>query len=1087
MITLLLLSAGFIKAQTRIEGKVVDQEGIEIIGATIIVKGKSSVGTVTDMDGRYTITINDPSKDILVFSYIGMESQDVKVNNRTTIDVTLSPNSVILDEVVAIGYGTMKRNDISGSVSSVKGKEIGKIPVTNVGQALAGKVAGVQVTQSQGSPDAAIEIRVRGGMSITQNNDPLFVIDGFISESGLLGIDPSDIASIDVLKDASATAIYGSAGANGVILISTKTAKEGKAVITYDGYVGFKKLTKRMDVMNVEDFVNLEYERAMIGDESEKNGFLNRYGDGRDAVTYPNVLDNMYLAHGQIHEVYANRPGINWQDEVFDGNTPISQSHKIGISGGNKTSTYNVSYAYMDEDGIMPGSGLTRNSLRGKFSYQLNPKMRFSANVSYTDEVTRGMGSLNDAGQFSRMQHIIQYRPMYMKHSDDSYLLNMQNDPVQEDENGNQMQNPLISIENEKRERRNKLMSLNGELTYAILKNLRYRGTIGLRTRTTDNDMFYASGSRQAINSGGPWGRRDEYEYYTLQYNNTLTWNTKINKLHKIDVLVGQETAINDPRTRTHTYTQFPGDNFGLEDLGLATQIGIPSNSRTDYRKYSFFTRANYNYNEKYLATFTFRTDGSTKFGKNNRWGYFPAISLAWRAVEEDFINKLNIFSDLKLRASYGTSGNDAISSYLSLATMHSSLLPFNNAMVNGYAQKKLANPDLKWETNTTANIGLDFGFLDQRIQASLDIYQNNATDLLLQRKVPFSTSGGIGSYMANIGETQNRGIEFAINTVNITTSDFSWTTSLNLAHNRNKVKKLADASYFTTRSGWVQTSEFNADDYITRVGKSVGLMYGYKSAGIYTVDDFDYVEYSPGKFGYQLKDGIAYDPGQYNVNNMEKNSLQPGSWKFVDVDQSDGEKGIINAKDKTVIGDATPDLFGGFINNFTYKSFDLSIGFTYRIGGDVYNANKMYYTKMSNRGRNSLKQSLDRFTYIDENGRNVFGNPAELARINQDKQFASIRGSANMVFHSGYVEDGSFLRLDNITFGYSIPKKLLRKFYVSNLRVYASTYNLWTLSNYSGFDPEVNVKPNSGLTPNVDWGAYPRSFTMVFGINLTL
>jgi len=1087
LIALLLLAVGTINAQTQVEGKVAEEDGTEIIGATVIVKGKPASGVVTDIDGKYKINVADASKDILVFTYMGMEQREVKIDGRKIVDVTMKTNSVLLDEVVAIGYGTMKRSDISGSVSSVKGKEIGKMPITSVSQALAGKVAGVQVIQSQGSPDADISIRVRGGMSITQSNEPLYIIDGFQSESGLLGIDPSDIESIDVLKDASATAIYGSAGANGVILVTTKTAKEGKPQITFDMYVGFKKLTKRMDLLSSEQFVKLEYERAMVlGSDDEKRNYLKRYADPYSESSGFTVLETLQSAYGEIHDVYGNRPGVNWQDEVFDDNSPLSQSYKIGISGGTKTSSYNVSYAYNNDDGIMKRSGLTRNSIRGKFTQQLTSKMRLTANVAYTDETTNGMGSLNDAGQFSRMQHIIQYRPIYEKYKNDRDLLNFQKDPITEDDSGNQMQNPLISIEAEQRERRNKILSLNGELSYSILKNLRYRGTIGLRTRTTDNDLFYAAESRQAINTGSPYGRRDEYEYKTTQFNNTLTWNTKLNKVHKLDVMVGQEYLTEDYRYRTHTYSGFPDDNHGLDDLGMSTTMGIPSNLREPYKKLSFFTRANYNYNEKYLATFTLRADASSRFHSDNRWGYFPALSLAWRAAEEDFIKNLNTFSDLKVRFSYGTAGNDKVGPYRSLAKMGSSSVPFANGMSTAYAATQMPNPDIKWETNTTGNLGLDFGFFDQRIQASVDVYKNETKDLLLNSKIPWFM-GGFGSVMKNIGQTENKGIEVSINTVNITTRDFSWTTSLNFAHNKNKVKKLAGVDYFTTRSGWAQTSEFNEDDYITQVGQTVGLMYGYKLEGLYSVDDFDYVEYSPGKYGYKLKDNVAYIPSNYDPTKLADNNLQPGSWKFADLDQSEGEKGVINAKDKTVIGDATPDLYGGMINNFTYKWFDLSVGLTFRLGGDVFNANKMYFTKMNNRYRNSLEQSADRFTYIDENGVNVFNDPTNLKRINEGKTMASVKGSTNLVFHSGYVEDGSYLRLDNLTFGVTLPKKIVQKMYVSNLRVYFSSYNLFTITGYDGFDPDVNVKSNNGLSPNVDWGAYPRSLSFVFGLNLTL
>jgi len=1086
-ILLLLFVALVVKAQTTVVGKVSDQEGIEVIGATVYVKGKPAAGTVTDLDGKYKIAVSNPSQDILVFSSLGMKSQEVAIGGKSVIDIILKSDEVMLDEVVAIGYGTMKRTDISGSVSSVRGKEIGKMPVSSVSQALAGKIAGVQVTQSQGSPDAEIAIRVRGGVSITQNNEPLYIIDGFQSESGLQGLDPSDIENIDVLKDASATAIYGAAGANGVILITTKQAREGKPSISYDMYIGFKSLTKRLDLLNSQQFVELEYERAMIGNEDEKRNFLRRYVDPYDSST-GTVLEAMYAGYSQLSSIYGNRPGINWQDEVFKGNSPMSMNHKVGISGGTKTSSYNVSYSYNDDDGIMKNSGLTRNNIRGQFVQQMTPKMRMTFNVNYSEETTKGLGSLNEGGQFSRMQHIIQYRPIYERYKDDRELLNLQNDPIMEDDSGNQMQNPLISIDAEERERKNKILSLNGALNYSILNNLKYRGTLGLRRRTTSNDLFYHTASRQAINQGGPYAVLSSWEYDVIQFNNTLTWDKKFNKKHKVDVMIGQEYYDQKITYWNQTYKNFPEDNFGLDAIKLATEADLANTWIQANRKLSYFGRANYNYDDKYLATLTFRADGSTKFGKDNKWAYFPALSLAWRASEEDFIKKLNVFSDLKVRASYGTSGSENIPIYKTVAQLDAVNQPFNNAIENAYAKIQLGNPNLKWETNITTNLGLDMGFLDQRIQASIDIYQNETRNLLLLGKFPLFM-GGYGSFWENAGKTQNRGIELSINSVNVQTNDFSWSTSLNISHNKNKVKSLSRADYFTSRSGWASTSEFNDDDYITRVGSAVGQMYGYQleGRGFYEVSDFDYIEYSPGKFGYKLKENIPYDPTMYDPNNIANSKLLPGSWKFADTDQSDGEKGVINSKDKTVIGNANPDLIGGFINNFTYKGFDLSLGFTFKIGGDVYNANKMYFTKMNNRYRNSLKESASRFTYIDGTGANVLNDPSKLEAINQNAKMASINGSSNLVFHSGYVEDGSYLRLDNLTFGYTLPRKLVRKASINNLRVYVSSYNLFTIAGYDGFDPDVNVKPNNGLTPNIDWGAYPRSLSFVFGLNLTL
>lgn len=1070
LMIIFLISTVSVHAQSLIvKGKVTDNDGIEVIGATVTLKGVKGVGTATDLNGQYSIKVNNPAKDVLVFSFIGMEPKEVNVNGKKQIDVKMTVNAVTLNEVVAIGYATVKRKDLTGAVSSISGSEVGKVPVTNVAQAIAGKIAGVKVTQSEGSPDASISIRVRGGMSITQSNEPLYIIDGFVSDNGMNGLEPSDIESIDVLKDASATAIYGSAGANGVILITTKKAKEGKSNITYDMYIGFKKLTKRVDLLSNKDFVKMEYERAILNGDDDIKKFLSIYADPYSSSA-GTTQEAMMAAYGQIDGIYGNRPGINWQDQVFEDNNPISQNHKVSISGGTKKSNYNASIARNMDDGIMKNSGLVRTNLRAKLNQIVNDRLTFGLNINYTDETTKGLGSLGESGQFSRMQHILQYRPVIGKYGNDLDLLTFQKDPAIDEDSGNQMQNPLISIDAEDRTKINKYLSYNGEVVFKLSKNLTYRGTAGLRNRTTSEELFYKAESRQAINAGAPWGTINKYDYNTFEYNNTLTYAPKLKKGHSFDAMVGQEDYMLETKYLSLTNTTFPDKNFGLDDISLGTTPGIPSSNHIKYRKISFFGRVNYNYKQRYLATATLRADGSNRFGSNNKWGYFPAASFAWRASEEEFIKKLDVFSNLKVRLGYGMAGNDGIGNYRSLSKMSSETTPFGTGVYTSYGSSQLPNPNVKWETNVTSNLGIDMGFFNQRIQATVDVYNNETRDLLLETRLPLLS--GYATTIRNIGKTQNRGIEVSINTVNIRNKNFMWETSFNLARNENKVKALSDADFFTTRSGWVGAAEFNDDDYIIQKGESLGSMYGFKLAGIYTTADFDHYDAATKK--YVLKEGVPYNASDYP---------QPGSWKFVDIDGKDG----ITANDKTIIGNANPDLIGGMINNFTYKGFDLSFALNFQVGGDVYNANKMYFTKMNNRQRNSLAVSADRFTYIDPvDGKNVFTDINRLGEINEGKTMASINGSSVLKFHSGYIEDASFLRLNNITMGYTIPKQLLQKASINSLRVYASAYNLMTLTGYSGFDPEVNTKPNGGLTPGVDWGAYPRSFSFVFGLNLS-
>lgn len=1068
LLPLLMCSVATILAQqTTVTGKIIDPDGQEAIGASVVVKGTTQ-GVVADTHGNYTITVPDAQNTVLIFSYIGTKAQEIKINGKKTLNVQLTPDAIALNEVVSIGYGTVRRADITGAVSSVKSEQIHKVPVTSVGQALAGKVAGVNIVQSDGSQDASISIRVRGGLSITQDNEPLYIIDGFPSEDGLRGLDPSDIATIDVLKDASATAIYGARGGNGVVLITTKAGKTGKATINYDAYYGVKKLTNKMKLLSVKDFVLLEYERAMLGGENEQKKFTEIYADGWDNTS--SDLQNMQRAHTTIPDTYNNRPGIDWQGLIFDHAMPASQNHKISLSGGTETTKYTASYSFSDDGGIMRQSGLKRHNIRLRLNQRVNKKLTVAANTAYNHEHTQGIGSLTEASYFSRMQHIVQYRPTIGKNRDDYDLVRFQNDPIRDDESGNQMQNPIVSIENEKQNRINKLFIFNAEATYNILKNLTYKFSIGYRTKDFQQDQFYAHASRQAINAGAPWGQRILRNEQSITYNNVITYTPKLPKNHLLDLMIGQEDYRFGQKYMQLKSTNFPKENFGLNDMALGSTPDLTQTGGFNERLISFFGRINYNLQQKYLATITLRADASSKFGANSKWGYFPSLSLAWRASEEQFIKALRTFSNLKLRLSYGTAGNNRIGAYKSLAKYSSSWQPFMDQIHIAYSSEHFPNKNLRWETNISANLGIDIGLCQQRLQIGIDLYDNQTKDLLLDAKTKLYT--GYPSIIKNIGKTRNRGVELTINTVNIDTKNFTWETGFNISHNQNKVVQLAGVDYFTTASAWASKSEFNEDDFQVKVGQSVGNMYGYKWIGLYTVEDFTYDDATK---RYTLKPNIPYDPDNYP---------KPGYNKFADTDNN----GKITSADKQVIGNYTPVLYGGLTNTFTYRAIDFSFALNFSIGNEVYNANRLYFTKMTNRYRNALANVAERFTYIDEQGQNIFTNPERLAARNANRQQqTSVEGAGNIKFHSQAVEDGSYLRLSNITLGYTLPKPIVNRLSLSSVRCYTSAYNLLLLTRYSGFDPDVNAKPNGGITPGIDWGAYPRSMSFVVGINLSL
>lgn len=1036
-----------------VTGKVIDSEGYEVIGGSVILKGAVGIGTVTNVDGNYSLKVNNASKDVLVFSYVGMKPKEVKVNGQSVINVTLEADAVMLDEVVTIGYATVKKKDLTGSVSSVNSKELAAVPISDVAQALSGRVAGVQVIRSQGSPDADISIKVRGGTSITQSNEPLYIIDGFPSEDGLKGIESSDIESIDILKDASSTAIYGARGANGVILVTTKGGKTDKFNISYDMYVGFKKVNRKYELLGVEDFVKLDYERAINEPDVMRDFTIPTYG-----------------TWDEFDALYGNRKGIDWQKEVFEHRPAITQQHKFTISGGNKSSQYMVTYTRNDDKGIWYGSGLKRDNFRLKLNQEATPWFNFSTNVSYIDEKTEGLGTLQEGGAYSRMQHVIQYRPTIGKNGIDEQLLIDDDDPVLLLEGASQMQSPIATVESEQRDKRNRILSINGDVQIKFTKDLSYRGTVGVRKRTINTDIFYSERSKQAKNSGAPYGWKEQEEQQSFMYNNVLTWDKTFNEKHHLTLVGGQEFIQYKTDYLRAGARQFDKINFGLADMSLGASPDKVITLLGSDKMLSYFMRANYNFMERYLFAASIRTDGSSKFGSNHKWGVFPAASFAWRASEEEFIKELGVFSNLKLRFSYGTAGNNKIDNYLSLSKMGSVWIPYNGEnTVAGFVSKQLHNPDLKWETNVTSNLGIDMGFLNQRIQLSVDLYNIETKDLLLDAPVPLLS--GYKTMMINAGKTNNKGIEIAITTHNIQTKDFSWSTSLNLSHNKNKVKALYNTNYMEIVSNWAQTSEFNKSDYIIRVGQSLGQMYGYRLKGIYTVDDFNY---DAKQQKYIIKDGIPYDKNYYP---------KPGYWKFEDVD---GNKEITE-DDRTVIGNANPKLYGGLTNTVTWKNFDLSVFLNFSIGNKIYSANKMYYTKFNNRWRNTLKdEAMSRFTVVNGNGESVFNDPVQLAALNKGHNYVSVEGSSNLFFHSGYVEDGSFLKINNISLGYTLPKELTRKMKLSNVRFYATGYNLYTLTKYSGYDPEVNTYPNNGLTPGIDWGAYPSAISLVFGANIT-
>lgn len=1040
-----------------VTGKVVDSDGLEVIGANVVVKGAAGVGTITDLDGMYSLSVSDASKATLVFTYVGMDTQEVKVAGRKKIDVTLKANAIQLEEMVVVGYGTVKRKDLTGSVASVKSEELLKVPTSDITQALAGRMAGVQVMQSEGTPGASISIRVRGGISITQSNEPLYIIDGFPSEDGMSTLDPAEIESIDILKDASATAIYGARGANGVVVITTKTGGKGdkKVTVSFDSYIGFKKVSNHLDVLSTKEFVLLDYERTV--------GLAAAGANPAEAV--PAEIAKFETRYGKFSDIdanYANRSGIDWQDETL-GRSATTQNYRVGISGGSKDLNYNLGYSYFKDQGAMVYSGNDKHNISLNLSHKASNRLSVTARISYDQMKVYGMGTSEGGDRFNKMQHILQYRPTIGMAGSDDLLLGDE-DPLFVDDAGNVMQNPLISAAEETNNKEYRTFQANGGLTFKIIKGLTFRNNTGTRYQTRRNEIFFGDRSITAKRSNIN-GSIQNIESGSFQTSNVLSYDWK-KKKHSLTAMVGQEYVTRWTRSFKAVATNFPNDEIGLGDLSLGLP-GVPESSQNyDDNLLSFFGRVNYGFADKYLFTASLRADGSSKFGKNNKWGYFPAVSAAWRLGEEEFIKELGIFSDLKFRIGYGMAGNNRIGSYNSLAILSSITYPSGDSTTPGYASTQIPNPDLKWEANKTFNAGFDFGFFNQRLTISPEFYMNRSSNLLLNAKLP--SSSGYKNMVINAGATENVGIDLSINSVNITNKDFTWNTNLTFSHNKNTVKALTGEQVQL----WEANFGYNQNTHKVAVGEALGQMYGYVTEGLYQVSDFDY---DAATKTYLLKEGIPYQG--------KRESVKPGMWKFKNLNNDE----VIDENDKKVIGTAYPTFYGGLNNTFNYKNFDLSIFLTFSYGNDVFNATKLANTKTALKNQNVLDVANSSNRWMTTNAKGeIVTDPTELAALNAGKSVAAWQDMevGDTYIHSWAVEDGSFIKLSNITLGYSFPKKMIRKVGLSNLRLYATGSNLYTWTKYTGFDPEVSTMGN-GLTPGVDFGAYPRSRSYVFGVNV--
>ena len=1060
LLVLFTLFVGSLSAQT-IKGNVKDSNGEPVIGATVLEKGTKNNATVTDIDGNFSIKLtgNNP----LQISYIGMKTKTVETAGKSTINVKLEDETTNLEDLVVIGYGSVRRKDLTGSVATVSSEALAAVPVASVTEALTGKMAGVQITTTEGSPDADVKIRVRGGGSITQSNDPLLIVDGFPVES-ISDIPATDIEDITVLKDASSTAIYGSRGANGVILVTTKSGKSGKVNVSYNAYYSWKKVAKKMDVLSPYDYAKWQYELALLKNENDLSSYTDYFGNYEDMDLYRNVEAN------------------DWQDIVY-GRIGNTFNHNVNITGGTETVKYAFSYAHMNDKAIQIGS----NYKRDNFSLKLNTKptknttLDFQARYSDTD--IRGGGANDATGVYDsdkRLKYAVIYTPIPLANLDES--------AGTDDDFGN-LYNPVESQYDNDRKKERKTLNFAGAFGWEVFKNFKIRTEFGYDDynqydqRFWGTTTYYVKNVPASGNQNKPAIRLTDTNRHRFRNSNTISYDfSKLikNTDHSLNFMVGHEYIITKERENMNEVHGFPEDYTAEQAWKLSSQgtpYTIDDNYSADDKLLSFFGRVNYNFKDRYLLTATFRADASSKFSEENRWGYFPSAAVAWRISSEPFMKSTqNWLDDLKLRLSYGTAGNNNIPTG-QLSQMYESKA---TSWINGFTQywapsKIMANPDLKWETTITRNIGLDFTLFKGKLSGSIEAYLNTTKDLLIQ----FPVAGtGYDTQYRNMGETENRGVEFSFTWHAIDKKNWGIDLYGNLGVNKSEIKSLGSMQDFGKNTAWASTEI--GQDYWIAVGGQVGEIRGYQLAGRYEVDDFK--GYDAATKTWILKEDV---PDASPIIG----TVRPGSIKLVDQPTEEGGvgNGVIGDEDNVIIGNVNPDVYGGFGLNAHAYGFDLSANFNFSIGNQVYNANKIEYTSTSKyQYRNMIDIMADgkRWTNLDPETGMLCNDPVRLAELNANTTMWSPYMS-KFVLTDWAVEDASFLRLNTLTLGYTLPQSLTKRVGINSLRFYCTAYNVFTITGYSGYDPESDCIRKDALTPGVDYSGYPRSRSFVIGLNL--
>jgi len=990
-----------------LRGTVVDSKTKEtLIGAVVHIQGTTHEVS-TDKNGAFSFVTGQKFPYTLIVSFIGYEKATVVVNQSPVV-ISLKESFNQLNDVVVVGYGTQKKADLTGSVASISESEFKKTPVTSLDNGLRGRASGVQVTSTSNQPGGGTTIRIRGSNSVNTGSEPLYVIDGFpiyndnnTFSSGVISgpktnalalINPNDIVSIEVLKDASATAIYGSRGANGVVLVTTKKGQAGSDKIEFNSYVGIQKVAKTLDVLNATDFARLVNE-----------------ANGSQVYT-----DAQIASFGE---------GTNWQNEVFR-DAPV-QNYQLGISGGDQKTKYAISLNYFDQQGVVVNSGFKRYSARFNFEKKVTDQLTFGSTVTASrtggNQVLSATGG--GEGTIGVVAAALSFSPILPVYSSPGvYTL--------ENNRGIAMSNPVATakeITNESFTNRT-LANVFAELK--IVKGLSLRSSVGADL-LNNKEKYYAPRTVLAGYTVQGLGRVGALNTNSWLNENTLSYTNTFGK-HSINALGGFTIQKNTSENIISSASGFVNDNLKADNLGAGAVINSPITTVNNFSLLSYLGRVNYAYANKYLLTLTARVDGSSKFGANNKYGFFPSGSVAWKLSEEDFIKELDVFSALKVRASYGKTGNQEIASYQSLAGLTSFSYIIGDKVVKGFAPGNIPNPDLKWESTAQTDFGLDAGFFNNRLNVTLDAYSKKTTNMLLYINVPWST--GFSSALQNLGSLENKGLELALN-ANIVDKGLKWNANFNISWNKNKVLDLGSVSQILTGeiNGYLKIS----DPIVIQPGQPLGSFYGYVSDGIFQ--------------------------NAAEVAASAQKTAVPGDRKYVDLN-GDGK---IDANDRKFIGNAQPKFFGGMSHDFSYRSFDLGFSVNWVYGNEILNSTRAELDLPTGQ-KNSSQRVVNRWTA---------SNPSNtIQRASLNRAF---------LFSDALLEDGSYLRLNTVTLGYHLPSKAAKTLGLSNLKVYASALNLLTLTHYTGYDPESNQSGQNNILRGIDSDSYPNARTFLVGLNV--